>query len=243
MTPEEIRELKESGVLLVDKPAEWTSHDVVGCIRGRFRFRKVGHCGTLDPAATGLLVVVLGQATRLSDKLSGQDKVYAGTLRLGVETDSQDRDGKVTRTVDAAHITAAAVEQAAARFTGELQQIPPMVSAIKVDGRPLYKLARKGLEIVREPRPITIHRLTLGRIAIPDVAFEVACSKGTYVRTLAADIGAALGVGAHLLDLRRLRSGAFSVADAVTMDTVKGWTRDDCLARMIPIASLVPYLK
>lgn len=243
MTPEEIRELKESGVLLVDKPAEWTSHDVVGCIRGRFRFRKVGHCGTLDPAATGLLVVVIGQATRLSDKLSGQDKLYAGTLRLGVETDSQDRDGKVTRTVDAAHITAAEVALAAARFTGELQQIPPMVSAIKVDGRPLYKLARKGLEIVREPRAITIHRLTLGQIAIPDVAFEVACSKGTYVRTLAADIGAVLGVGAHLLELRRLRSGTFSVAEAVTMEVVKSWTRDDCLARMIPIASLVPYLK
>ncbi len=243
MTPEEIRELKESGVLLVDKPAEWTSHDVVGCIRGRFRFRKVGHCGTLDPAATGLLVVVLGRATRLSDQLSGQDKVYAGTFRLGVETDSQDRDGKVIRTTDASQVTAAAVEAAAAKFVGDLQQIPPMVSAIKVDGRPLYKLARKGQEIEREPRPVTIHSLVLRRIALPDVEFEVACSKGTYVRTLAADIGTALGVGAHLLDLRRLRSGAFSVADAVTMDVVKGWTREECLARMIPIASLVPYLK
>lgn len=243
MTPEELQELKESGVLLVDKPTEWTSHDVVGCIRGRFRFHKVGHCGTLDPAATGLLVVVLGKATRLSDRLSGQDKVYAGTFRLGVETDSQDRDGKVTRTTDASPVTAAAVTAAAAKFVGDLQQIPPMVSAIKVDGRPLYKLARKGQEIAREPRPVTIHHLTLTRIAIPDVEFEVACSKGTYVRTLAADIGAALGVGAHLRELRRLQSGAFKVADAVTMDTVKGWTREQCLAHMIPIASLVPYLK
>jgi len=236
------KELAESGVLLVDKPEAWTSHDVVNCIRRRFGVRKVGHCGTLDPAATGLLVIVLGKATRLSDKLSGQDKSYAGTLRLGVETFSEDRDSEVTATADTSQVTAVAVEAAAARFVGTIEQVPPMVSAVKVQGRPLYKLARQGKTIAREARTLTIHSLKLTRIAIPDVDFEICCSKGTYVRTICADIGRILGCGAYLHCLRRLRSGRFSVEGAATMDEIKSWEREQLLARMIPLAQLFGYL-
>lgn len=236
------KELAESGILLVDKPEGWTSHDVVNCVRRRFQIAKVGHCGTLDPAATGLLVMVLGKATRLSDKLSGQDKTYAGTMRLGIETFSEDRDGAVTATADPSGVTEEAVRREAARFVGEIQQVPPMVSAIKKDGRPLYKLARKGQIIERAARPVTIHEFKIGRVAVPDVDFEVSCSKGTYVRTLCADLGRALGCGAHLLALRRLRSGKFHVQDTVTIETIKSWTRADLLSRMIPLARLFGFI-
>ncbi len=237
------KELQESGVLLVDKPTEWTSHDVVNFVRRRFGIAKVGHCGTLDPAATGLLVLVLGKATRLSDRLMGHDKRYAGTLRLGIETSSQDREGEVTATKDASHITADDVARVIPHYVGDLQQIPPMVSAIKVNGKPLYKLARKGKEIEREARSVTVHEFKITKVAIPDVEFEVACSKGTYVRTLCADIGAELGVGGHLLALRRLNSGKFDVKDAVTMDTIKSWAgRQDVLDRMIPLIRIPEYL-
>ena len=194
------------GVLLVDKPAGLTSHDVVDRVRRHFGFKKVGHCGTLDPAATGLLVLVLGKATRLSDRLMGHDKRYAGTMRLGIETASQDREGEVTATKDASHITAADIERVVPHYVGELEQIPPMVSAVKINGKPLYKLARKGQVVEREARKVTVYEFKITNIAIPDVDFEVATSKGTYVRTLCADIGTELGVGAHLLALRRLKN-------------------------------------
>ena len=238
----DINELKESGVLLVDKPVDWTSHDVVNFLRKRFNIRKAGHCGTLDPAATGLLVLVLGKATRISDKLSGQNKTYAGTIRLGIETFSQDRDGEVTATVATDHLTPDDIQRVMPRFLGEIQQIPPMVSAIKKNGRPLYKMARKGIVIDRDARTVTIHELKLGRIAIPEVDFEVTCSKGTYVRTLCADIGTALGVGAHLLGLRRLRSGRFSIAEAYPIDTIKSWDREELLNRIIPLIRLPEFL-
>lgn len=234
--------LAESGVLLVDKPEEWTSHDVVNCVRRRFRVKKVGHCGTLDPAATGLLVIVLGKATKLSSRLSGQDKVYTGTMRLGVETTTQDREGEVTATRDCSGIDEAQVRAALAQFTGEQLQIPPMVSAVKQDGKPLYKLARKGIEVEREPRPICIHELTVAEVRLPDVDFTVACTKGTYVRTLCVDIGNVLGCGAHLAALRRTHSGAFDIADAVTIDEIKTWEREDLLARMMPLTELMKHL-
>lgn len=236
------RILEESGILLVDKPVSWTSHDVVNCVRRRFNVGKVGHCGTLDPNATGLLVLVLGQATRLSEKLSGQEKAYAGTMRLGIETFSEDSDGEVTATHDTAGVTPEAVQETARRFVGEIQQIPPMVSAIKKEGRPLYKMARKGIVIEREARPVTIRELIIDRIAIPDVDFHVTCTKGTYVRTLCADMGRVLGCGAHLLNLRRLHSGKFDIAGAVTLDVIKSWERTDLLAHMIPLAQVFPYI-
>ena len=216
-----------SGVLLVDKPAEWTSHDVVAFVRSRFNVPKVGHCGTLDPAATGLLVVVLGKFTKLSQKFSGEDKVYEGTILLGKETDSQDMDGTVLRESDPSFVTEQMLRNTFAEFVGDIEQIPPMVSAVKKGGERLYELARKGQEIEREAKPITIHSITLDKIALPYADFTVSCSKGTYVRTLCADVGARLGCGACLYRLNRLKSGEFDLANAVTVETLKTWTQDD----------------
>ncbi len=236
------RQLAESGILLVDKPSEWTSHDVVNFVRRRFKIKKVGHCGTLDPNATGLLVLVMGRATKLSDRLTTQGKAYSGTMRLGVETFTEDSDGEVTATADTSGITDDDISAAIARFTGEIMQTPPMVSAIKKDGKPLYKLARKGKVVEREPRRITIRSLTVHSIAMPDVDFDVECSKGTYVRTLCADIGRDLGCGAHLLSLRRLRSGKFDVNDAVTIDELKAMDREKLLETMIPLGQVLIML-
>jgi tRNA pseudouridine55 synthase len=233
------KELQESGILLVDKPVDWTSHDVVNCVRRRFGVRKVGHCGTLDPAATGLLVLVLGRATKIAARLTNQDKAYAGTMQLGVETFSQDRDSEVIATADASQITLAMIKQVAGGFVGDIMQTPPMVSAVKKDGRPLYKLARKGEVVEREPRPVTIHELKIIDLRPPDVEFEVTCSKGTYVRTLCADIGRQLGCGAHLLNLRRTRSGSFEVNAAHAMAEIKTWEREQLLANIIPLAELL----
>ena len=229
----------ESGLILVDKPPDWTSHDVVNFIRRRFSISKVGHCGTLDPIATGLLVVLLGRATKLSARLVTQDKVYAGALCLGVETHTQDRAGEVTATAETGEVTEAALRATFARFCGPLLQVPPMVSALKQDGRRLYKLARAGQEVDRAPRPIHIHRLEIDAVELPMVRFTVHCSKGTYVRTLCADIGRELGCGAHLHDLRRLRSGNFRVDDAHTIETIKSWDRPTFISHMMPLASVV----
>lgn len=216
-----------SGVLLVNKPKDWTSHDVVAFIRSRFNAAKCGHCGTLDPAATGLLVVVLGKFTRLSQKFSGQDKVYEGTILLGTETDSQDMDGSVIRQNDWSGITEPQLREAFASFVGDIEQVPPMVSAVKKNGARLYELARKGQEVEREPKQISIYSIDVTRVALPYADFTVECSKGTYVRTLCADVGARLGCGAALYRLNRLRSGEFSLDDAVDIETVKQWTQDD----------------
>jgi tRNA pseudouridine55 synthase len=230
----------ESGALLVDKAPEWTSHDVVNLVRRRFGFRKVGHCGTLDPGATGLLVVVLERATKLSAQLMGGDKLYEGTLRLGVETFSQDSDGEVTATHELGPLTAEDVCAAAAGFVGDIQQIPPMVSAVKQNGQPLYKRARRGQVVEREPRSVTVHAFEILRVELPDVSFRVKCSKGTYVRTLAADLGTRLGCGAHLCGLRRLASGPFQVEDAVPVAELKSWDdRERVLSAMIPMQELL----
>lgn len=236
------KELAESGILLVDKPGEWTSHDVVNCIRRRFGITKVGHCGTLDPVATGLLVIVMGRATKLSAHLTATDKVYAGTMRLGIETFTEDSDGEVVATADTSQVTAADVTRAAAAFVGDIMQVPPMVSAIKQGGKPLYKLARKGQEVEREPRPVHIHYLRIADIRLPDVDFEVSCSKGTYIRTLCADMGRALGCGAHMLALRRLACGSFHLRDAHTMDELKTWERAELLSAMTPLATVLVEL-
>ncbi|MCK5803716.1 MAG: tRNA pseudouridine(55) synthase TruB [Lentisphaeria bacterium] len=231
-------DLSDSGLLLVDKPEDWTSHDVVNCIRGRFRVKKVGHCGTLDPIATGLLLVVLGRATKLSQKLTTQDKIYEGVMRLGVETFTEDRAGEVTATAPV-DITPEDVRRVAAQFTGELLQTPPMVSAIKKDGKKLYKLARQGVEVEREARPIVIHSLDIDDISLPEVTFRVHCSKGTYVRTLCADMGRELGCGGHMRDLRRTMSSGFKVEDSCTIDEIKSWEKEQMLARMIPLGRLL----
>lgn len=212
------------GILLVDKPQDWTSHDVVNFIRGRYRLAKVGHGGTLDPMATGLLVLLLGKCTKLSDQVMTGMKTYTGTYTLGATTNTQDADGEVEETFPVpTGLDREALEQVAEAFRGDIEQIPPMVSAIKKDGKPLYKLAREGKVIERDPRPVTIFRYDLTRIDLPEIDVEIDCSKGTYIRTLAHDFGARLGCGAHLSALRRTRSGEFSVSDAVTIEDLRAW--------------------
>lgn len=220
------------GVLTVDKPAGWTSFDVVNFVRSKFNIPKVGHCGTLDPAATGLLVLVLGKFTAVSQKLSGQDKTYTGTLRLGMETDSGDMDGEVIRPQQEVNVTLEELEAAFASFRGKQMQKPPMVSAVKVDGKKLYELARKGVEIEREAREIEIKKLEITACNLPDVEFIMECSKGTYVRSFCTDLGEKLGCGGVLTSLRRLKSGNFSLADAITVDELKNMEPDDFTSMM-----------
>ena len=230
--------IAHSGVLLVDKPAEWTSFDVVNFVR-RFGFKKVGHCGTLDPAATGLLVLVLGRATRLSQQLSGQDKAYEGILEIGTTTDSQDGDGKVLETADWGAVTEDQINETFAKFADITEQLPPMVSAKKIGGKALYKYHRKGEVVEREPRPVVIHELRVNAISLPTVDFFVHCGKGFYVRTLCHDIGQSLGCGGFLKRLHRTRSGRFDVANAIDIETLRGWSKDDVLAHRIPLESAV----
>ncbi|QSH41747.1 tRNA pseudouridine(55) synthase TruB [Lentisphaerota bacterium ZTH] len=218
---------KTDGVLLVDKPKEWTSFDVVNMVRSRFNVPKVGHCGTLDPAATGLLVLMLGRFTKLSQKFSGEDKVYEATMLLGTETDSQDMEGNVTAENDYSAITEEQARDVVLSFIGEQDQVPPMVSAVKKDGKRLYELARKGIEVEREAKRITVYDIEITRIELPQIDFTVKCSKGTYIRTLCADIGTKLGCGATLFNLRRTASGKFDLANAVDIDTIKGWEQPD----------------
>lgn len=227
------------GVLLVDKPKGLTSHDVVDYIRRRFGFRKVGHCGTLDPIATGLLVVVLERATKLQNHLTADDKTYEGIMRLGVSTDTQDADGKVIAEKPVPPLTPAALEQVFTKFRGDLQQVPPMISAIKYKGQPLYKLARKGKTVEREPRTVHIYELRLLTFDPPNVGFRVQCTKGTYVRTLCSDIGDALGCGAHIAELRRTRSGQFDLKEAKPLDALLNLTRQQLQAFIIPMLKLV----
>jgi tRNA pseudouridine55 synthase len=218
---------KTDAVLLVDKPKGWTSFDVVNMVRNRFNIPKVGHCGTLDPAASGLMVLMLGKFTKLSQKFSGEDKVYQSDVLLGTETDSQDMDGEITAENDYSQITEEQIREVIASFIGVQEQIPPMFSAKKQDGQRLYKLARQGLEVEREAKEINIESIEIDEINIPHVKFTVKCSKGTYIRTLAADIGGKLGCGAVLFDLRRTFSGKFSLEDAVTVETLKSWEQAD----------------
>ena len=205
------------GAILVDKPAGPTSHDVVDAIRRQFGIKKVGHCGTLDPNATGLLIIVLGRGTKLSERLMGDDKVYEGTVKFGEATDSHDADGELTSSLPVMPMTLEQLNEEAATFIGDQMQVPPMVSAIKKNGVPLYKLARQGLEVEREPRLIHIYNFRFMEYAEPLGKFRVACTKGTYIRSLAHDLGQKLGCGAHLTALRRCASGKFEVADALPL--------------------------
>jgi tRNA pseudouridine55 synthase len=205
------------GAILVDKPAGLTSHDVVDAIRRQFGIKKVGHCGTLDPNATGLLIIVLGRGTKLSERLMGDDKVYEGTVKFGEATDSHDADGELTGSLPVMPMTLEQLNEEAATFVGDQMQVPPMVSAIKKNGVPLYKLARQGLEVEREPRLIHIYSFRFTEYAEPLGKFRVACTKGTYIRSLAHDLGQKLGCGAHLTALRRCASGKFEVADALPL--------------------------
>jgi len=208
------------GIAVIDKPSGWTSHDVVAKSRGVLGTRKVGHSGTLDPSATGVLVLGVGRATRLLRYLTELPKSYTGEIVLGVETDSLDADGVVVATHDMAVPSLDDVAAAAATLTGAIEQVPPMVSAVKIDGRRLHQLAREGKEVERPPRPVTVHRFDVTPLDADAGIWrcEVDCSSGTYVRSLAADLGTALGGGAHLRNLRRTAVGGFSLADAGTIE-------------------------
>lgn len=212
------------GILLVDKPQDWTSHDVCAFVKKRFKIKKVGHAGTLDPLATGLLVLLLGRMTKSSGALTACDKEYHGVMQLGVKTDSHDRQGKVIGEASPEKITLEKVKEKTAVFTGEIIQVPPMVSALKHQGQRLYDLARKGVEVHREGRNVTVFGWDIQKKEGNLVYFSVRVSKGTYVRTLVNDLGEALGCYATLNELRRTNSGPFHLADAVTIDTLKNWT-------------------
>ena len=248
------------GLVVVDKPTGWTSHDVVAKSRGLLGTRKVGHAGTLDPDATGVLLLGVGKATKLLRFLSPLGKRYIGEVRLGVETSTLDSSGEVTVVHDLGDVSLEDVRRAAASFVGDIEQIPPMVSAVKVDGKRLHELAREGKEVDRAPRPVTIHALEVGPVgaevaaleriggpepeaftaaaaggAGPSFQIDVTCSSGTYIRTLAQDIGAALGGGGHLVRLRRVSVGPYTLDDAVPLDQVAP-------ERALPMADAVRHL-
>lgn len=226
------------GAILIDKPAGPTSHDVVDAIRRQFAIKKVGHCGTLDPGATGLLIIVLGRGTKLSEKLMSDDKVYEGSIKFGETTTSYDAAGELVASLPVPALSLDELNQAGAEFVGDLMQIPPMVSAVKKDGVPLYKLARKGVEVEREPRLIHIYRFRFSSYQEPVGWFQLACTKGTYARSLAHDLGQKLGCGAHLASLRRVRSGKFDVEDSTEFEEVLQLNSRELEKLIIPFLKL-----
>lgn len=233
--------IEYNGVLLIDKPNGWTSHDVVAKLRGILRTRRVGHAGTLDPLATGLLVVLVGNACKASQYLMSQGKIYEGAFRLGRVTNTQDSDGEIMEENPVpADITPEKIAEAMRSMLGDQYQTPPMFSAIKINGQPLYKMARKGQETEREPRFIRISSFELLGADLPEARFRVECTKGTYVRTLAHDLGRRLGPGASLTALRRIASGDHDVADAVTLEALQAMTPEEIAKLLIDVRSCVP---
>lgn len=225
-----------TGLLLVDKPAGITSHDVVDKIRKAAGTRKVGHTGTLDPGATGLLVLCLGAATRLSEHLTGLDKVYEGVMRLGVTTTSYDADGEVIEEMPVpGELTAEALQKYCDRYTGDIEQLPPMVSAVKVGGQRLYKLARKGETVERPARQVTVHEFAVLDYEHPEARIRVGCTSGTYVRALCHDVGNDIGCGAILAALRRTKVGHHNVSDALPVDSFQ--SPEDVHARLMPMGA------
>ncbi len=227
------------GALLVDKPAGPTSHDIVAKIRRNFGIKKVGHCGTLDPNATGMLILVLGKATKLSERLMSDDKVYEGTICFGQSTDSYDAEGAVIESKPVPDLTLEKLNELAAGYVGDQMQTPPMVSAVKKDGVPLYKLARKGVEVQREPKLIHIYSFKISDYNDSEAAFRLACTKGTYVRSIAHEMGQQIGCGAFLKTLRRTESGKFKVEQAYQMDELLKLSPAELQTRIIPILKLV----
>ncbi len=213
-----LSKLAAGAVILIDKPKGWTSFDVVNKIKKTFRIKKVGHAGTLDPMATGLLIICTGKKTKEINSFVGLDKRYTGSIKLGESTPSYDTETEVIERKPFDHVTESMIRDAAASVTGSIEQVPPMYSAIKKNGKPLYKLARKGIEVSRETRPVTIHEFDITTIDVPYVSFRIRCSKGTYIRTIAHDMGVKLNTGGHLTSLQRTGVGMFSVDDAVTID-------------------------
>ena len=211
----------EGKVLLIDKPLEWTSYDVIRKLRKIINIKKIGHAGTLDPLATGLLIVCTGKFTKKINEYMSQEKEYTGTITLGAVTPTYDRESEPESFKSLDGITEEIITEKTKRFTGEILQTPPIHSAIKQNGKPVYLMARKGLDVVLEPRKITIKEFEITKIDLPVITFKVVCSTGTYIRSLANDFGLALGCGGYLSELRRTRIGNFKVEDAVTMEEFK----------------------
>ena len=230
-----------NGVLFIDKPAGITSNGVLGALKRLYNADKAGHTGTLDPFATGLLPVALGEATKFSGHLLDSDKTYLATMRLGVMTDTGDLDGAVLET-RAVSVTEDQLRETIAKFCGEIDQVPPMHSALKRDGKPLYEYAREGITLERASRRVTIHALDLLGFNGTSADFRVACTKGTYVRTLAEDIGAALGCGAHLTALRRERTGPFVISSAITLAAIESTLVEQRDALLLPLDALIQHL-
>ncbi len=231
-----------SGILLIDKPEGLSSFDVVRRVRRALGERKIGHLGTLDPFATGLLPLCLGEATKLVPYLMPEAKTYRATLKLGEATDTQDLTGRVVAQTETLP-EPEQIYQAAAQFVGEIHQVPPMHSALHYQGERLYKLARRGETVALPPRQVTIYRLQVEEVDLPRVIITVRCSQGTYIRTLAADLGAALGCGAHLTALRRLEVGPFRVADALTLNVLEEAGPEARQARLIPLTACLPGMR
>ena len=232
------------GILNINKPRGMTSHDVVLRVRKIFRMKKVGHTGTLDPEATGVLVICLGKATKAVRFLTNHDKQYEGTMILGVSTDTQDSSGRILEEVDELQVSEAEIREAANRFQGEIEQIPPMVSAVHHQGKRLYQLARQGKVVKRAPRQIRISSFKILKVELPKVGFDIVCSKGTYVRTICADMGEALGCGAHQSELIRIRSGPFHIKDSVSLEQLREAPRpEDFLSSWEPYMHNLDYLK
>lgn len=223
------------GVLLVDKGKDMTSHDVVAVARRSLGTKKIGHCGTLDPMATGLLILVVGRGTKIQDLLMAEDKEYVGSLKLGATTNTQDAEGEILVETPVPDLHEAQIKAAFDKYRGDFYQTPPMVSAIKKEGVPLYKLARQGKEVEREPRLVHIYSYRIDKIDLPVVEFTVVCSKGFYVRTYAHDIGQDLECGAHLASLRRTKSGRFDLKRSVTFEQLKTAPRGELYAAMLSL--------
>jgi len=222
-----------NGILLIDKPQWLTSHDVVLKLRKKTGQQKIGHAGTLDPLATGILIMVLGNATKLVTKLISHDKAYEVCMTLGLKTDSGDITGKTIRKDEIKNIEIAKIKEAFNKFTGEIDQTPPMVSAKKYKGKPLYKYARQGKVIPREPKKINIYSIKLDNIAMPEISFTVDCSKGTYIRTLCEDIGEFLGIGACANKIRRIKSGQFTINQTIALDTLLSLDNEEIKKHLI----------
>jgi len=221
------------GILLINKPRGYTSHDVVSLIRRRFSLKKVGHAGTLDPMATGVLIILIGKYTKYSPLFLNEDKEYEGTLVLGATSDTGDAWGKVTPSGKQIEPERARIESAFGKFVGLIKQVPPMYSAVKIKGRKMYELARKGLTIAVEPRTVSVKRLDITAIALPEISFKVVCSKGTYVRQLCADIGQELGCGGYLSMLNRTRSGRFDISQTLGIEELKNLDNAELEKRLL----------
>lgn len=213
---------EEGRILLIDKPREWTSFDVVNKLRYKLKIRKIGHAGTLDPLATGLLIICTGKMTKQIDSFMGMEKEYTGTFVLGSTTPSHDLETEVTKVTDVNHLSEDTIHDTTNHFNGTISQVPPAHSAIKIEGKRSYHLARKGKDPELKPRVVEVKEFEITRINLPEVDFRIVCSKGTYIRSIARDFGEQLKVGAYLSSLRRTRIGDYKIEDALTIEGVEG---------------------